>query len=195
MKKGFKRGVSGFGNIRSTICATPLPKLGKSFISLFTTIPCTNKSLPLDGMARNDFPSRWIRNWWCLDPFYSYHLIPEEKKNIWPELESNPGPLTSHSQATTLITRPWLLGQLGQSYYATKSILTKTDSSEIFFNFLTEFSPCSNFFLTGAEIRWVLRFFQIWRHFFKFSRHFFVDIVAQFPTESCRPLGPSIIKS
>ena len=30
-----------------------------------------------------------------------------EKKNIWSELESNPGPLAS--QATALTTRPWLL--------------------------------------------------------------------------------------
>ena len=44
----------------------------------------------------------------CLDPFYSYLLIPEEKKNIWSELKSNPGPLAS--QATALTTRPWLLG-------------------------------------------------------------------------------------
>ena len=40
--------------------------------------------------------------------FYSYLLIPEERKNIWSELELNPGPLVS--QATTLTTRPWLLG-------------------------------------------------------------------------------------
>ena len=47
----------------------------------------------------------------CLDPFYSYLLLPKEKKNIWSELESNPGPFASRSQATTLTTRPWLLGQ------------------------------------------------------------------------------------
>ena len=40
--------------------------------------------------------------------FCSYLLIPEEKKNFWSELESNPGPLAS--QATALTTRPWLLG-------------------------------------------------------------------------------------
>ena len=40
-----------------------------------------------------------------------------EKKNIWSELELNLGPLAS--QATTLTTRPWLLGQLvaGESCY------------------------------------------------------------------------------
>ena len=38
----------------------------------------------------------------CLDPFYSYHLIPEGSKNISSELESNPGPLAS--QATALIS-------------------------------------------------------------------------------------------
>ena len=52
----------------------------------------------------------------CLDPFYSYLLIPEEKKNIWSELELNPGPLAS--QATTLTTRPWLLGHLEEYYNA-----------------------------------------------------------------------------
>ena len=61
----------------------------------------------LDGYAR-------ARNSWCLDPFYSYLLIPEEKKNIWFELESNPGPLSSQSQATALTTRPWLLGHVRQ---------------------------------------------------------------------------------
>ena len=46
----------------------------------------------------------------CLDPFYSYHLIPEERKTFWSELESNPGPLAS--QGTALTIRPWLLGQV-----------------------------------------------------------------------------------
>ena len=49
------------------------------------------------------------RNLSCLDPFCSYLLIPEERKNIWSELESNPGPLAL--QATALTNRPWLLGQ------------------------------------------------------------------------------------
>ena len=44
-----------------------------------------------------------------MDPFFSSLLIPEERKTIWSELESNPGPLAS--QATALTTRPWLLGQ------------------------------------------------------------------------------------
>ena len=59
----------------------------------------------LDGYAR-------AYNLSCLDPFYSYLLIPEEKNNIWSELESNPGPLASCTQATALTTRPWLLGRL-----------------------------------------------------------------------------------
>ena len=50
---------------------------------LFTPIPCTYNSSPLDGMARNYFSSRRARNSSCLDPFYSYLLIPKEKKNIW----------------------------------------------------------------------------------------------------------------
>ena len=36
-----------------------------------------------------------------------------EKKNIWPELEENPGPLVSHTQATAVTTRPWLGMLLG----------------------------------------------------------------------------------
>ena len=55
----------------------------------------------LDGYVRAGNSS-------CLDPFYSYLLIPEEKKIIWSELESSP--LTSSSQASALTTRPWLLG-------------------------------------------------------------------------------------
>ena len=49
-----------------------------------------------------------------LDPFYSHLLIPKEKKNIWSELESNPGPLASCSQATALTTRQWLLAHKWQ---------------------------------------------------------------------------------
>ena len=43
----------------------------------------------------------------CLGPFYSYLLIPKVKKNIWSELESNPGPLASQAtdQSRTLFTR------------------------------------------------------------------------------------------
>ena len=48
--------------------------------------------LPLDGMARNYY----FHLDWCagarilwLDPFYSYFLILEEKKDLWSELESN----------------------------------------------------------------------------------------------------------
>ena len=81
--------------------------------SFFTPIPCTYSSLPLDGMARNYYfylhGYARSRNLSCLDPFSSNLLIPKEKKNIWSELESNPGPLAS--QATALTTRPWLLGQ------------------------------------------------------------------------------------
>ena len=38
------------------------------------------------------------------------------RKNIWSELESNPGPLVS--QATTLTTKPWLLGPRRGSWIA-----------------------------------------------------------------------------
>ena len=40
--------------------------------------------------------------------FIPTSLYPMRRKNIWSELESNPGPLAS--QATALTTRPWLLG-------------------------------------------------------------------------------------
>ena len=58
-------------------------------------------------MARNLHGHARSRNLSWLDPFYSYLLIPEERKNIWSELESNSGPLAS--QSTSLTTRPWLL--------------------------------------------------------------------------------------
>ena len=61
----------------------------------------------LNGYARASNSS-------CLDPFYSYLLMPKEKKNIWTELESNPGPLASRSQATALTTRQWLLAHKWQ---------------------------------------------------------------------------------
>ena len=81
---------------------------------LFSLIPCTYKSSPLDGMANNYFIFLlgYARsfNLSCQHPFYFYLLIPEERKNIWSELESNPGALAS--QATALTTRPWLLGQV-----------------------------------------------------------------------------------
>ena len=55
---------------------------------------------PLDGMARNYYYYYYFHldgyaraHILCLDPFYSYLLIPEEKKTFWSELESNPGPL------------------------------------------------------------------------------------------------------
>ena len=41
--------------------------------------------------------------------FIPTSLYPRREKAIWSELELNPGPLAS--QATTLTTRPWLLGQ------------------------------------------------------------------------------------
>ena len=81
----------------------------------FSPIPCTYTSLPLDGMARNYYYYYYFLHGYaracdssCLDPFNSY--LRGEKKNIWTELESNPGPPAS--QATTLTTRPWLLGHL-----------------------------------------------------------------------------------
>ena len=68
----------------------------------------------LDGMAKNYYYfhlAGYARaHILCLNPFYSYLLIPEEKKNIWNELELNPGPHASRPQATALTTRPWLLG-------------------------------------------------------------------------------------
>ena len=41
--------------------------------------------------------------------FIPVSLYPRRRKNIWYELELNPGPLAS--QVTTLTPRPWLLGQ------------------------------------------------------------------------------------
>ena len=60
----------------------------------------------LHGCARS-------RNLSRLDPFCSYHPYTrgERLKNIWSDLELNPGSLAS--QATTLSTRPYFLGQLG----------------------------------------------------------------------------------
>ena len=62
--------------------------------SFFTPIPCTYTSSPPDGTARNYyFYLHWYarsRNLSCLDPFCSFLLICEDKKNIWSELELNP---------------------------------------------------------------------------------------------------------
>ena len=82
----------------------------------FTLIPCTYASLPLDGTARSYyyFLSTWIRKSTQFVMSRSILFLPPytrgEKKHIWYELESNPGPLAS--QATVLTTRPWLLGQV-----------------------------------------------------------------------------------
>ena len=48
------------------------------------------------------------------------HFIPasfylRREKTIWSELELNPGPLAA--QATTLTTRPWLLGHVQNVIY------------------------------------------------------------------------------
>ena len=54
--------------------------------------------LYLHGYARS-------RNLSCLDPVYSYLLIPEERRKTFDlSIESNPGPLAS--QATALTTGP-----------------------------------------------------------------------------------------
>ena len=76
----------------------------------FTPTPCTYITLPLDGRAKNHIIIFYLhgyarsRNLSCLDPFLFLPPIPEGRKNIWSELESNPGPHAS--QATTLTTRP-----------------------------------------------------------------------------------------
>ena len=51
----------------------------------------------------------WIR-------FIPTSLYPRRRKSIWSELELNPGPLAS--EATALTTRPWLLGQVWEWYFA-----------------------------------------------------------------------------
>ena len=82
------------------------------FIVFFSPIPCTYSSSPLDGMARNCnyyfylhgyARSRYLS---CLDPFYSYLLIPEERKTIWSELELNPGPLARSGVIFTQLFSP-----------------------------------------------------------------------------------------
>ena len=53
-----------------------------------------------------------------------------EKKNIWFELELNPGPLAS--QATALATRPWHLGQINYlSYLSLDQVISATRSKVI----------------------------------------------------------------
>ena len=80
--------------------------------------PCTYTSLPLNGMARNVFfylhGYARSRNLLCLDPFYSYLLIPEKRKTIWSELELNPGPFASPEAAQT--TRPRFFGLTHQGF-------------------------------------------------------------------------------
>ena len=74
-------------------------------LEFFYSIPCTYTSSPLDGMARNYIIIRLLFVYLngyarshillCLDPFCSYLLMPEERKNIKSVLELNPGPLPS----------------------------------------------------------------------------------------------------
>ena len=72
----------------------------------------TYTSSPLDGMAKNyfifynDMQDHAICHVWI--HFIPTSLYLRRENPIWSELESNPGPLAS--QATTLATRPWLLG-------------------------------------------------------------------------------------
>ena len=78
--------------------------------SSFFQVFFTYTSLLLDGMARNYyFLTTWIRKITQFVVSGSILFLPPytrgEKKNIWSELELNPGPLAS--QATALTTRPW----------------------------------------------------------------------------------------
>ena len=78
-----------------------IPSFDASLLFLFTPIPCTYTSLPLDSMAKNYFYflHGYARscNLSCLDPFYSYHLIPEERKNllVWAGIEPRSSCFTS----------------------------------------------------------------------------------------------------
>ena len=56
-------------------------------VVFFTPIPCTLLVLLLDGMARKYYYYFHLDGYarahiLCLDPFYSYLLIPEEKKTF-----------------------------------------------------------------------------------------------------------------
>ena len=80
---------------------------------LYLPYLCTCTSLQLDDMARIFFSTLTHK---CTQFVMSGSILflppytRGEKKNIWPELELNPGPLAS--QATALTTRPLLLGLL-----------------------------------------------------------------------------------
>ena len=81
----------------------------------FTHIPCTYTSSPLDGMAKYYYYYYYFymdtqnhANYHVWIHFIPSSLSPRREKNVWSELESNPGPLAS--QVTALITRPLLLG-------------------------------------------------------------------------------------
>ena len=76
--------------------------------SLFNPISCYYTSLPLDGAARNlllflfidmDTQDHTICHIWINLLFLP--PMPEKRKTIWSELESNPGPLASQGTALT----------------------------------------------------------------------------------------------
>ena len=80
----------------------------------FAPIGCTYTSSPLDGMARNYY---FLSSWICKSTHFvgsgSILFLPPytrgEKKNIRPELESNPGPLASQADGRLLW---WIRQQL-----------------------------------------------------------------------------------
>ena len=68
-------------NVESVFFITQYQSVSEMYF--FSPKPFTYTSSPLDGMAKNDFISSWIRKIMqlsCLDPFNSYLLIPEERK-------------------------------------------------------------------------------------------------------------------
>ena len=93
------------------------------FFYSHTSFSQTHTSLPLDGVARNYlfYLHGYARSChlWSLDPFFPTSYALGEKKTIWSELESNPGPLAP--QATALTTRPCLLGLYMQMMYSALS--------------------------------------------------------------------------
>ena len=105
MPSGLRDGGSG-----SQTQLWPCPLVDNSYWvnSFFTPIPHSYTSLPLDGVARNVFLlfidmdtqnyaiySVWIH-------YFPFLLFPRREKTIWPELESNQGPVDSQATAPTI---------------------------------------------------------------------------------------------
>ena len=76
--------------------------------SLFNPISCYYTNLPLDGAARNlllflfidmDTQDHTICHIWI--KLFFLPPMPEKRKTIWSELESNPGSLASQGTALT----------------------------------------------------------------------------------------------